>query len=280
MEVRFCSVATGKEMKHLKEFAKNTQTFLIITLLISLYLMDKYLFLAHPFTSCETSAIDNFGKTSIFKKLKDSAALINIGDIFYKEFKTPEEIENACIHFFEKMYSPSDQLPQTSKGWYDKIVRTDRARIDSSLLPQSPRPAYYHGLRVYHQIKVWKDLSETDLEPTQWGWKLRNDSFAQSWKMRNLVLVTFWRLFDVLVKKFVISVVLVGKLVLHARHHIKNVMVWFAITQNRLKKRTITIILIKVVIIDIFLMLFCEIIYYCSYIVLRHCSELFFWRCY
>ena len=31
---------------------------------------------------------------------------------------------------------------------------------------------------MYHQIKVWKALSETDLEPTQWGWKLRNDSFV------------------------------------------------------------------------------------------------------
>ena len=58
------------------------------------------------------------------------------------------------------------------------MVRTDRARIDSSLLPQSPRAAYYHGLHEYHQIKVWKALSETDLEPTQWGWKLRNESFV------------------------------------------------------------------------------------------------------
>ena len=160
MEVHFCSAATGKEMKYLRKFAKNTQTFSVITLLISLYLMNKYLFLANLFTSCDTSAIDNFGKTSIFKKLKDSAALTNIGDIFYKEFKTPEEIGNACIHFFEKMYSPYDQLPQTSKRWYDKMVRTDRARIDSSLLPQSPRPAYYHGFHVYHQIKVWKAQSE------------------------------------------------------------------------------------------------------------------------
>ena len=29
-----------------------------------------------------------------------------------------------------------------------------------------------------HQIKVWKALNDTDLEPTQWGWKLRNDSFV------------------------------------------------------------------------------------------------------
>ena len=69
----------------------------------------KYLLFAHAFTGCDTtSAIHNFGKTSIFKKLKDSVALTNIGDDFYEEFKTPEEIGNACIHFFEKMYPPSE----------------------------------------------------------------------------------------------------------------------------------------------------------------------------
>ena len=87
---------------------------------------------------------------------------------------------------------------------------------------------------------------------------------------------SFWRLFDVLVKKCVISVVLVGKLVLHARHHVKNGMVSFVITRNRLKKCTITMILMKVVILDILLIHFCKIIYYCSYIVSRLCLTLFF----
>ena len=57
------------------------------------------------------------------------------------------------------------------------MVRTDRASIDPSLLPSSSRAAHYHGLCVYHQIKLWKALSDADLEPIQWGWKLRNDSF-------------------------------------------------------------------------------------------------------
>ena len=66
----------------------------------------KYLLFAHAFTGCDTtSAIHNFGKTSIFKKLKDSVALTNIGDVFYEKFKMPEEIDNACINFFEKMYT-------------------------------------------------------------------------------------------------------------------------------------------------------------------------------
>ena len=68
----------------------------------------KYLVLSHSFTGCDiTSAIHNFWKTSIFKKLKDS----DIGDVFYEEFKATEEIDNACIRFFEKMYLHSDRLP-------------------------------------------------------------------------------------------------------------------------------------------------------------------------
>ena len=54
------------------------------------------------------------------------------------------------------------------------MVRRDRARIDPSLLAPSPRA----GLCVYHQIKVGEALSDTDLEPIQWGWKLRNDSLV------------------------------------------------------------------------------------------------------
>ena len=40
MEAHFRGDVTGKEMKHLRQFAKNTQIFLVITLLILLYLMD------------------------------------------------------------------------------------------------------------------------------------------------------------------------------------------------------------------------------------------------
>ena len=58
-----------------------------------------------------------------------------------------------------------------------EMCRTNCAKIHPSLLPPSPRVAYYHGLCVYHQIKVWKALSDTDLQPIQWIWKLRNDSF-------------------------------------------------------------------------------------------------------
>ena len=93
----------------------------------------KYLMFAHAFTGCDTtSAIHNFGTNSIFRKLKDPVALTNIGNALYEELQTkkiPEEKEiSFCLHFFETMYSPPDQLPQIRKRRYDEMVRRDRAR--------------------------------------------------------------------------------------------------------------------------------------------------------
>ena len=63
------------------------------------------------------------------------------------------------------MCSPPDQLPQPRKGRYDEMLRKDSAKIDPSLLPPSPRAAYYYGLHMYYKIKVWKAFSDADLEP-------------------------------------------------------------------------------------------------------------------
>ncbi|XP_065662608.1 zinc finger BED domain-containing protein 5-like [Hydra vulgaris] len=48
----------------------------------------------------------------------------------------------------------------------------------SSMLLYAPRAAYYHGLRVYHQIKVWRNLSNVDLDPLSWGWVIQNQMHA------------------------------------------------------------------------------------------------------
>ena len=52
------------------------------------------------------------------------------------------------------------------------MVVSDRSKIDPALLPPSPRAAFYHSLRVYHQIAVRKGLSDVDKDPLRLGWKL------------------------------------------------------------------------------------------------------------
>ena len=61
-----------------------------------------YLLFVHAFTGCDTtSAIYQFGKTSIFKKLKNSKRLRNIADILYKNGQNPLTTGTAAISSFE-----------------------------------------------------------------------------------------------------------------------------------------------------------------------------------
>ena len=57
------------------------------------------------------------------------------------------------------------------------MASSDRANIDPAVLPPSPRAAFFHGLRVHHQVLVWKDLSQVDKDPLRWGWKIENSNY-------------------------------------------------------------------------------------------------------
>ena len=57
------------------------------------------------------------------------------------------------------------------------MVALDCWKTDPALLPPSPRAAFFHGVRVHHQIVVWKDLSDVNKEPLRWGWKIQNSSY-------------------------------------------------------------------------------------------------------
>ena len=56
------------------------------------------------------------------------------------------------------------------------MVMSNRSDVDPSILPPSPRAAFFHGIRVYHQIKVWCCLSNIDNEPMNWGWEMKDES--------------------------------------------------------------------------------------------------------
>ena len=58
------------------------------------------------------------------------------------------------------------------------MVNSDWAHIDPSVLPPSPRAAYYHGLRVDHQVRIWRCLSDSDLDPLNWGWKFNGFTYS------------------------------------------------------------------------------------------------------
>ena len=124
-----------------------------------------------------TSAIHNFGKQAIFPKLGASNKLQQIVQQFFLDNISPETIGNTSICCFEELYFRGSSLQQFRKIKYHKMVSSDRASIDPALLPPSPRAAYYHSLRVYHQMNVWRQLSEGDIDPQSWGWKISNGKY-------------------------------------------------------------------------------------------------------
>ena len=79
-----------------------------------------------------------------------------------------EDIRNATIRFFELLHSASSTLQQIRKQKYNDMVAADYSIVDPDLLPPSSRAAFYHGLQVYHQIQIWKQL--TDVEKTRLRW--------------------------------------------------------------------------------------------------------------
>jgi len=137
------------------------------------------LLFGHAFTGCDTtSGINKFGKTSIFKRLNSCRELVQLATEFYKDHSLPEEIGKTTIRFFEKLNSKNSTLAECRKQKYNEIILSDKSRIDPTTLPPSPRAAFFHGLRVYHQMKVWRHLSECDIEPLKWGWKIADDNFV------------------------------------------------------------------------------------------------------
>ena len=138
-----------------------------------------YLLFAHAFTGCDTtSAIHRFGKSSIFTKLQHSKQLRLIADIFNKSEQTPEQIGTASISFFESLHSPNLSLAEIRKQKYEDMVAASKVNIDLSVLPPSPRVAFFHGLRVSHQLQVWLELMNTDLNPLDWGWEMKDGLFS------------------------------------------------------------------------------------------------------
>ena len=173
---------TNVYLKNMK-INKNTEERKTYSINEVIAVLDKStierLLLAHAFTGSDTtSMIYNFGKTAIFSKMKKSNALAELGKKFYVENQEPEEIGKTTIRFFELLHSTKSTLQQIRKQKYDILVNTDRTKIDPALLPPSPRAAYYHGLRVYHQVQVWTKLLNSDKDPLLLGWKIVNNMFV------------------------------------------------------------------------------------------------------
>ena len=52
------------------------------------------------------------------------------------------------------------------------MVVSHCCKTDPAFLPPSPRAAFYHVLRIYHQVAVWQDLSDVDEDALHSGMEI------------------------------------------------------------------------------------------------------------
>ena len=123
----------------------------------------------HTMAGCDTtSAIFNFGKTTIFSKLEKSRELRVIVQKFYSDNVTPEEIGGCTEDSFRNMFSTVKGQTPAGIQWFHP---GNRKAIEPAFLPPTARSVHFHGQEVYHQVQLWQKLRGRDDDSTEWRWK-------------------------------------------------------------------------------------------------------------
>ena len=110
----------------------------------------KYITFSHAFGGCDTtSAIFGLGKLSILRLIGKSDAARQAADVFLKNDSTPENIKEGGLKV-------SDNLSSVRYAKYMKMSSTSKLKPEK--LPPTEKSAYFHCLRVYHQVQEWNTL--------------------------------------------------------------------------------------------------------------------------
>ena len=59
---------------------------------------------------------------------------------------------------------------------YVKYMKITSSKQKLGKLPLTERAAYFHSLRVYHQVREWNTLEQNNGLATEWGWKIEDNS--------------------------------------------------------------------------------------------------------
>ena len=137
-------------------------------------LCNSILFL-HSFLGCDTtSRVFGIGKGIAVKKFKDSQFLQDQASVFNSVETSVEEIAKAGENALVCLYNgkPHEKLDELRYRKYCEKLASKKAQVQPQSLPPTSAALRYHSMRVYLQIRQWKDDGCTDTKEAQrWGWK-------------------------------------------------------------------------------------------------------------
>ena len=151
------------------------------------HLCSKLLFI-HAFTGCDTtSRIFGMGKKTFFQKLiEGDNVLESCALAFSKPGQTVDTIEELGNQSMLLLFGgkQTDSLRSLRHSVLKKKVVSASSFVTSARLPPTSSATKYHSLRSYYQIMIWLGL-ESNLDATDWGWKIENDQFMPVMTTKN-----------------------------------------------------------------------------------------------
>ena len=138
-------------------------------------IVTSHLLFTHTWSGCDTtSATFGQGKTSLLKKIQKTVELQHISMVMSDPYATVEQVGKAGIRLFVNMYGgkQSDSFNNLRYAKFMEIVSSNKATLYPRKLPPTETALFFHSLRVHLQVILWKKLTNSDMDPMQWGWKL------------------------------------------------------------------------------------------------------------
>jgi hypothetical protein len=168
-DIYFYSAATRRSKEGPKIFSIRTLTSHLDSKIL------KNILFVHAWSGCDTtSATFGQGKNSIIKRFSSSNAVQDLSSVFYSKDASHIEISQAGIAIFSYLYSGlmGDDLAKLRYNQYMNIVSRSKSKLRPEVLPPTKTAAEFHSYRVHLQIVEWDTFLQSDLLPTEWGWKL------------------------------------------------------------------------------------------------------------
>jgi len=141
----------------------------------------QQILVVHALSGCDTtSALYGIGKPSAFKKIVDFQDGLALSEIVGSETASIADVSQAGLRLLTMLYSgkQSDTLNHLRYVTYMHLIARSSTRPRPERLPPTERAAHFHVLRVHLQVVQWKSLMATNLDPENWGWKLKDAMYV------------------------------------------------------------------------------------------------------
>ena len=94
--------------------------------------------------------------------------MLQISNLMSDPNAMKEEIGSAGIRLFVHLYG-GKQTDSLNSFRYAKFMEMASCgkTLEPGRLPPTERAAFFHSLRVHHQVILWRELSNKELDPMQ-----------------------------------------------------------------------------------------------------------------